>query len=180
MTLQGPYLFGGTGPWCAQDWTASDDRVRGGKSQSYLDCSTTAARFYGTLDITALGGAGFASQHTIGNNRSWDLSKYSGIKLAIDDADDKQYTFILKDTLLPPDSGTGMEQSTISYEYDFKVSGIKTSGVEIDIPWTRLKPTYRGREKKDAPSINLKDIKRVSIMARRYSPPSISSLQVAV
>lgn len=41
------------------------------------------ARFYGNLDIKTLGGAGFASQRTVGEDRSWDLSGYAGIQLNI-------------------------------------------------------------------------------------------------
>lgn len=41
------------------------------------------ARFYGNLDIKTLGGAGFASQRTVGEDRSWDLSDYAGIQLNI-------------------------------------------------------------------------------------------------
>lgn len=70
--------------WSADDWTASDDRVRGGKSQSYLDASDKKiGRFYGNLDIKTLGGAGFASQRTTGDDREYDLSKYAGIELRI-------------------------------------------------------------------------------------------------
>jgi hypothetical protein len=101
--------------WSSADWTSSDDRVRGGASQSYLDTSSSSARFHGTLDITALGGAGFASQRTTGEDRTWDLSKYSGIHLDLGTKDGKKYTFLIKDEILPVDEG-GREQSTISYE----------------------------------------------------------------
>ena len=48
------------------------------------------ARFYGELDIKTLGGAGFASQRTTDDDRTWDLSDYDGIELAIVSADGKQ------------------------------------------------------------------------------------------
>jgi hypothetical protein len=84
---------------------------------------------------------------------------------------EKQYTLILKDRLLPQ-SPDGREQSTVSYEYDFRTK--ESSVIErqghclVHIPWTSLKPTYRGREKKDAPTINLRNIKRLSIMMRSF------------
>jgi hypothetical protein len=84
--------------------------------QSYLDCSSPIARFYGNLDITTLGGAGFASQRTDTETRTWDLSSYSGIHLDLGKTDGKKYTFILKDEILPVDPETGREQSTISWE----------------------------------------------------------------
>lgn len=130
--------------------------------------SESHAVFHGNLDIETLGGAGFASQRTTGDDRNWDLSGYDGITLNVADADDKKYTFIIKDEILPQSPG-GREQSTISYEYDFQLT--KTTFKEptmVFIPWTELKATYRGKEKKDAPKLNSENIKRFSIMMRRY------------
>ena len=86
----------------------------------------------------------------------------------------KKYTFILKDELLPRDPGSGREQATISYEYDFAISESigscqsEKSGARVFIPWSRFKPTYRGKEKKNAQQLNLKSIRRISVMMRRY------------
>lgn len=161
--------------WDADDWTASDDRVRGGKSQSYLDIesSGSVAKFNGNLDTETLGGAGFASQRTTGDDRSWDLSKYDGIELVIAKADAQRYTFTVKNHLLPRRSD-GREQSTVVYEYDFAIdSGAGHSenddnSTTIFIPWSALKATYRGKPKDDAPKFNKKKIKRFSIMNRSF------------
>lgn len=152
--------------WSPLDWTSSDDRVRGGSSISELTCSPTSptAVFKGNLDIETLGGAGFASQRTTGEDRNWDLSSYDGMILHIEKADEKQYTLTLKDELLPK-SPNGREQSTISWEYDFKAS---KGGEKVSIRWEDFKATYRGKEKKDAKPLDLKHIKRISIMMRRY------------
>lgn len=81
----------------------------------------------------------------------------------------------MKDELLSRDPETGREQATISYEYDFEVPGTilangeETTGSSIFIPWSSLKPTYRGKERKDAKPLDLTSIKRVSIMMRRYA-----------
>ncbi|KAI0395517.1 NADH:ubiquinone oxidoreductase intermediate-associated protein 30 [Xylariaceae sp. FL0594] len=159
------YLFGGDKPWHVETWVTSDDRVRGGKSQSYLDYvpgSHEAVRFHGNLDITALGGAGFASQRSP-DAQSWDLAGFEGLQLAISRGDGKRYTFIVKDQVLPkrPD---GREQSTVSWEYDF------TGNKELDllVPWKDLKPTYRGKPKPDAEPLDRTSIKRVSIMMRSF------------
>lgn len=119
MALQRLFLFGGLRPWSPLDWTAQDDRVRGGSSQSYLDASpfSPTAVFYGNLDTTTLGGAGFASQRTT-CNCTWDLSMYDGISLDIEKTDGKKYTLTLKDQISSR-STNGSEQSTISWEYDF-------------------------------------------------------------
>lgn len=137
--------------------------MRGGKSQSHLDYkpgSKDIVSFHGELDITALGGAGFASQRSP-DLQCWDLTGYEGLRLAIEHGDGKKYTLIVKDEILPtrPD---GREQSTVSWEYNFP-----GTGAELDIRWLDLKPTYRGRPKPDAKPLDLGNIKRISIMMRR-------------
>ncbi|KAI3320226.1 CIA30-domain-containing protein [Xylariaceae sp. AK1471] len=167
MTLSGRhiYLFGGDKPWLAEPWVASDDRVRGGKSQSYLDyasgSSQETVRFYGELDTTALGGAGFASQRSP-DSQHWDLSNFEGLHLAVKKGDGKKYTFIVKDEILPkrPDS---REQSSVSWEYDFIGN---ESGIVIR--WKDLKPTYRGKPKPDAKPLDLASVRRISIMMRSF------------
>ncbi|KAL9534655.1 hypothetical protein SMMN14_00545 [Sphaerulina musiva] len=168
-----PYtLFGGSKGWHPQDWTASDDRVRGGKSISYLDCTSETGTFRGNLDITTLGGAGFASQRTTQEDAEWDLSRYAGIELWIAQADEKRYTFNLKDELLPPDPNTGREQASVSYECDFELPPQTQPGDTHDktvfIPWASFNATYRGRPQEDAKPINLKSVKRFSVMMRSF------------
>ncbi|KAF7596662.1 hypothetical protein BBP40_000584 [Aspergillus hancockii] len=158
-------LFGGPRAWHSSDWTSADDRVRGGSSQSHMSCSPASliARFYGNLDITTLGGAGFASQQTTGEDRNWDLSGYDGIELHIARGDRKQYTLTLKDKAVPkrPD---GRQESTLSWEYDFQAEGQQT----IFIKWADFRATYRGRDKEDARPLDLTSVKRFSIMMRSF------------
>lgn len=140
--------------------------------------------FRGTLDITALGGAGFASQRTVDDRappqqqQRWDVSAYDGLRLKVLRAggDGKKYTLTLKDEAVPkrPD---GRDQSTISWEYDF-VSPKEGDGGSGDqvlyIPWGDFKPTYRGKPKPDAPGLDLANVRRISLMMRRYvafTPP---------
>lgn len=110
--------------------------------QSHLDCSPSDsnAYFHGQLDQT-LDGAGFASQRTTGDHRSWDLSDYDGIQIGIREADKKRYTFIIKDELLPRNPENGREQSTISYEYGFSIpcEMANSNGTFIFIPWRDFK-----------------------------------------
>ncbi|TGJ88513.1 hypothetical protein E0Z10_g219 [Xylaria hypoxylon] len=158
------YLFGGGEPWVAESWVASDDRVRGGKSQSYLDYSPESketVRFHGELDITAIGGAGFASQRSP-DPQHWDLSSFQGLRLAIKNGDGMKYTLIVKDEILPKRLD-GREQSTVSWEYDFP-----GHRAELDIPWQSLKPTYRGKPKPGAKPLDLANIRRISIMMRSF------------
>ncbi|KAI9878611.1 MAG: hypothetical protein M1830_000430 [Pleopsidium flavum] len=122
-----------------------------------------------------LGGAGFASQRTTSSTHSWDLSAYDGIMLDIKSGDGKMYTFIIKDEILPPSEG-GREQASISWEYDFRAEnrGDEDEGSrgeeekQVWIPWSKLKATYRGREKKDAAPIDLSHVRRFSLMMRSF------------
>ncbi|TVY80310.1 Uncharacterized protein LSUE1_G005869 [Lachnellula suecica] len=159
------FLFGGSVPWSPLDWTSSDDRVRNGSSYSEFVFSppSKTAIFRGNLDIDTLGGAGFASQRTTGENRTWDLSGYDGLLLNIVKADGKKYTLTLKDELLPQRSD-GREQSTISWEYDFTPT---TGGAKVLAKWSDFNATYRGRDKPDAEPLDLKSVKRISLMMRR-------------
>lgn len=178
--------FSNNRPWDASEFTASDDRVRGGRSQSHLTVvvdengsanSSSAAKFWGHLDITALGGAGFASQRTVDDFPVWDLSAYDTLVLDVAESDGKKYTVTLKDEVLPkrPD---GREQSTVSWEYDFKVAAedaeaaASSSGPrKVVIPFADFAPTYRGKPKPNAEPLDLKSVKRVSFMMRRFVVP---------
>ncbi|KAL9625853.1 MAG: hypothetical protein Q9160_000173 [Pyrenula sp. 1 TL-2023] len=147
--------------------TYSDSSAR-----SYLSCSDSTAHFYGTLDIKTLGGAGFASQRTSSDEQSWDLSEYDGIELEICGIDAKEYTFILKDELLPRSVDTQREQATLSFEYDFQ--SIENNGASLEcklkmfVPWRQFKATYRGRETKNSQKVDPRHIRRFSIMMRRH------------
>ena len=83
--------------------------------------------------------------------------------MVVGKVDGKRYTFVLKDEILPP-MDDGREQSTISYEYDFSAAG----NYSVFVPWSELKPTYRGKEKNDAPPLKTESIKRWSFMMRSF------------
>jgi hypothetical protein len=69
----------------------------------------------------------------------------------------------LKDEILPKRSD-GREQSTVSWEFDFRAEGRRT----IFVKWSDFRATYRGKNKDDAEPLDLKNIKRFGIMIRRY------------
>jgi hypothetical protein len=54
--------------------------------------------------------------------------------------------------------------ANLMYRYDFTDTGAEG----LYVPWSELKPTYRGKEKKDAGTLDLKHVRRFSIMSRRY------------
>lgn len=134
--------------------------------------AASQAEFSGHLDIKTLGGAGFASQRTADGLPGWDVSGYDALVLDVARADDRRYTLTLKDEVLPrrPD---GRDQSSVSWEYDFKVGaaaadGASTAGsTRVVIPFGEFKPTYRGKPRPDAKPLDLKNVKRISFMMRR-------------
>lgn len=144
------------------------------------------AEFSGHLDITALGGAGFASQRTADDVPGWDVSGYDVLVLDVARADARKYTLTLKDKVLPrrPD---GRDQSTVSWEYDFVVgpgeggaaaAGGSTAGsTRVVIPFGDFQPTYRGKSKPDADPLDLKNVKRISFMMRRSVLPTRETIE---
>ncbi|KAF1817264.1 CIA30-domain-containing protein [Eremomyces bilateralis CBS 781.70] len=157
-------LFGGNKHWRNPDWTELDDRVRGGRSESHLLTDGHRAEFCGILDIHALRGAGFASQRTTGDDRSWDLEGFTGVKLRILNSDVKNYTFSVKDMILRRQP-EGQGQGTLSYEADFTLSGSET---DVFLPFSRMNATYRGKPINNAPELRLSSIKQMSIMMRSF------------
>ncbi|KAB5583190.1 complex I intermediate-associated protein 30 [Coniochaeta sp. 2T2.1] len=171
------YIFGCKShsgrPWDPSQWMTVDDRVRGGSSVSHLDISDPRARalFHGNLDIKTLGGAGFASQKTVPElfgSTGLDLSDYDTLVVDIDESasDAKTYTLILKDTEALAKRPDGREQSTVSWEHDFRLGG--SSGGRLVMRFRDFAPTYRGRPKPDAEPLNLKSILAMSIMMRSH------------
>lgn len=171
-------LFGGKAGWNASEWTASDDSVRGGSSYSSLEVieigSQQQARFSGNLDTTTLGGAGFASQRTTTFDKTWDLSAYDGLSIAIAKGDGRQYTFNLK-TVLPERRPDGRDNSTLEYAWNFKAPDSSTSpgteqagATKLWARWAEFEPSYRGRKPTDAPPLDTTSLRRFSIMIRSF------------
>ena len=121
-----------------------------------------------------MAGAGFASQRTTGDGQEWNLSNFDGIEIVLNTAssDTKMYTVILKDLLLPSKSENGREQSTISWEFDFHILGgqhvEEADHKTMFIRWDDFKPTYRGKDCPEVEPLDLKHIKRMSLMMRRH------------
>lgn len=79
--------------------------------------------------------------------------------------DGKRYTLIIKDEVPDEQREDGREKSSVNWEYDFEGGGEK---VVIWVPWGSFKAVYRGVEKPDAGSLKTGEIKRFSLMCRRY------------
>ena len=171
-------------PFVPPSWKTTDDRVRGGSSQSYLSpLADNGASFRGILDIKTLGGAGFASQFSPVNiddegsqgikegvsekttsDEVWDLSIYDGIEIDIGEGDGKVYTLILRDDKCPGKREDRREKAGINWEVEFEAQG---DGGKVWKPWKDFKATYRGKEKEDVGRLRTEQVKRVGIMLRR-------------
>ncbi|KAJ4138711.1 hypothetical protein NW768_002570 [Fusarium equiseti] len=164
-------------PWDKSIWTASDDTVRGGISQSYFDVlephthenpfSHTIAKFYGHLDYETLGGSGFASQRTIDGLPVTDLTGYDRLLLEIPYSDGKIYTINIRD------SDDQKDGSTLNWAYDFQIPATKVSEglvelTQVVIYFKDLVPTVRGTRQKEAKSLDLSNIVGASIMIRSF------------
>ena len=159
-------------PWNTSSviWTAVDDRVRGGSSQSYLEpdifWGAPVAKFHGILDDDTLGGAGFASQSTraVSVNGSleepvWDLSNCTGILMTFYSAQPgKTYTLTLHDEL----------ESGLSWETSFWLNIPYNGKVVHEVTWKNFKPFYRGREVSRSPPLRTENIRRFSLMMRSF------------
>ena len=183
-------------PFLPPPWTTTDDRLRGGASQSFLIALPhNGALFYGHLDITTLGGAGFASQYspTIaddnvttpaparGGDGPWDLTAYAGLEIRLGQGDGKLYTLILKDAENRPRGLEGRETAGFSWEAEIRANagqteekekshagGEKEKGQAVWLPWDEFKPTFRGRETPGGEKLDKSNITTVGIMMRSY------------
>lgn len=129
-------------PFLPPPWTTTDDRLRGGASQSFLIALPhNGALFYGHLDIATLGGAGFASQYSPttaddndtttsaparGGDAPWDLTAYAGLEIRLGPGDGKLYTLILKDAENRPRGLEGRETAGFSWEAEFRANAGQT------------------------------------------------------
>lgn len=154
-------------PWQASQWVTSDDRVRGGSSQSHLTASNpSTAKFYGNLDTSTLGGAGFASQYSAGA-LELDLSHWEGIVIDVaESSDGKRYALTIKDNV-PPRREDGRLKSTVTWEAEFKPNGPG----KIFLGWDDFKATYRGKDRPDEKPLDRANIQRIGIMMRRCVLP---------
>lgn len=162
-------IFGPPRAWRPEtDFTASDDRVRGGASRSTLErnATSTTVRFHGTLDTTTLGGAGFASQRTTSTTTTWDLSAFAGLEISLGAGDGRRYTLNLK-TVLPGrmEENPSRDKSTVEYAYSFVGA---PQPAKLFVPWESFEAFYRGRKVDDAPPLDTAGIRRWSIMIRSF------------
>ncbi|KAJ3251835.1 hypothetical protein HK103_002045 [Boothiomyces macroporosus] len=143
--------------WNVKKWEQVDDSIRGGKSVSHLSGNKTVL-FYGNVDTTTLGGAGFASQrYTF--DEPIDASKYRGIKLSLGKCDSKEYSL----NLFPEkyiDRGDGRKASQLNFKVRFYPESV------LYFYWDEFRGNYRGKETSDR--LDPKRIHGLSIMMQSF------------
>lgn len=144
---------------------------------SYLKASAdNGAVFYGHLDTSTLGGAGFASQYSPElqgvekpssniTEQFLDLSQYDGLLLKYRKADGKRYTFNIKDEAREEKRSDGREKANLSWEFEFEG---EREGGEAWAAWQDFQPTYRGKKQNNTRKLNPGEIRQVGLMMRRY------------
>jgi hypothetical protein len=154
-------LFGVGAGWSLDSWRTVDDRVRGGSSISHFIPSNENALFYGHLDTTTLGGAGFASQKFV-PNVPFNFLSWSGLIITIIEGDGLKYAINLKGTKdkRRPD---GRLESSIEYKFSFE--GSKS---QVIAPFSEFKPFFRGRPAPESPPLNKTEIYSLSFMIQSY------------
>ncbi|KAL5631232.1 hypothetical protein ACGC1H_006919 [Rhizoctonia solani] len=154
-------------PWRISDWETVDDRIRGGKSISMLQGSDgDGVWFCGTLDITALGGAGFASQRFRFSDQPLRLpkSEYQGIRVKLPQPivphNPNEFTLVLNTVPITyrPD---GRVESRVTWEANF-TDPESSHNLSFDM----FRATYRGRSVDPAPVFDPSAIYDMSLMCR--------------
>ncbi|MEC8861134.1 MAG: CIA30 family protein [Pseudomonadota bacterium] len=112
------------------NWRAIDDEVMGGRSNSAPDIANGCLHFSGVLSLENNGG--FAS---IRAHHQQDLSKLHGVMLCAC-GDGRRYQFRLY-------TDASYQGSRIAYSFGFDT--VEGQWLEIPIPFSGLKPVFRGR-----------------------------------
>ncbi|GAA5856631.1 hypothetical protein JCM9279_006012 [Rhodotorula babjevae] len=189
-------LFGASAPW--PTFHAVNDTLRGGSSSSSwaVDERSNVATFKGQLDITTLGGAGFASQSTLFPSRlSLPRSRTAGLLLTFVPPSPSppssspqagspgpvtRFVLALK-TSEPARRPDGRRESVTVYEWAFDA---REHSDELDegekggekaqrsvtrlARWDEFKPMFRGRPAEDAEPFDPARIYELSFMARSH------------
>ncbi|KAJ3014916.1 hypothetical protein HKX48_004891 [Thoreauomyces humboldtii] len=137
--------------------------VRGGQSVSRLHVTTTGnVVFSGHLDITSLGGAGFASQRTLESH--WDLRGFDGLKIQTVPSSGPEMWYSLNIYTSARDNSEPGASSRVNWKFSF------SAGEELVSPrWAEFKPNYRGKEVVvNPPSLDVVRITAWSIMCQSY------------
>ncbi|KAJ3347749.1 hypothetical protein HDU83_001857 [Entophlyctis luteolus] len=156
--------------WDLASWEPVTDRVRGGRSTAAarVDSRTGCLVFAGTLDTSALGGAGFAS---VRRRRPLDLSAFRGLAVRVARAAappaPRVYALNLVDEVNEGthDRGDGRRASSIEFKFSFDAP---VDGGIVQASFDDFVPYYRGKPVENGPRIDTRKIVAISLMIQSY------------
>ena len=133
-----------------QKWSIVNDDIMGGLSESHFQINSDGnAVFIGHVSLQNNGG--FAS---VRNQEQINLLGFKAVRLFVK-GDGKRYSFRLKPS---------QESSNPSYWYEQRFETSNEVWEQIVLPLNEFLPTYRGRQPKDAPKLDLKSISQFGFL----------------
>ncbi len=130
-------------------WLAENDGVMGGLSEGTGKVMNGSLIFSGKISLKNDGG--FASLQT--EPGTWDLSKYSGVKLRIK-GDGRTYQFRMA-------TDAKKNGSHIDYAADFETK--EGEWTVVSVKFSDMKPTWRG-EDLEGPELQLSKVEQLRIL----------------
>jgi hypothetical protein len=116
-------------------WHNVDDRVMGGRSQSYFCPENDYIKFYGNLNLN---GGGFCNLTSANFNKEpVDLSQFAGIAIDVSSEDCVNYKFNLTER----DGGWNRP----TWAGEFEVTPSPNNWTTVHIPFDKFIPTWRGQ-----------------------------------
>lgn len=131
------------------EWRAQNDGVMGGVSKGKGTTKSGRLIFQGRLSLENNGG--FASLQTA--EGSWNLSSFRGVCLRVK-GDGRTYQFRVA-------TDARMRNSRIDYKAPFETE--KGKWTEVFVPFSKMIPTFHGRELK-GPELDLTKVEQLRVM----------------
>ena len=139
----------------AAAWGTLDDVVMGGVSQSGLALNGQGeAVFSGIVSVENSGG--FASVRTKNFEPPFNFSNWEGVQLRVK-GDGQRYKFILRNS-------NGWDSPAYIYGFDTE----KEEWLSVNIPFSKMVPTFRAKSMPSAPALNPAQIYSFQLMLSKF------------
>lgn len=143
------FVFDFKNPAETLKWVSMDDRVMGGTSRSHLVYSGGKAHFKGEVELNEEL-LGFASVRS--KNDTFDLKAFEGVLLRVK-GDGKTYRLNMK---------TERHHDGFLYQHIFETR--EGQWIDVEIPFGKFLPFFRGRKVENAAPLNPEDIRSFGFM----------------
>jgi hypothetical protein len=132
-----------------KDWYSVNDNVMGGVSKGKAVISNDSMLIFGGY-LSLENNGGFASIRTLPSE--FNLNSFEKVRIKVN-GDGRKYQFRIR---------TDNNIDGLAYMLEFET--VKDEWVEIDLPFSLFKPTYRGRILKDIPDLDSKEIRQIGFL----------------